>query len=107
MERYFWRAKIIEGKKDEYIKRHKEIWKEMKDVLTAAGVCNYSIWTDGNDVFGYYECRYGADFAAKVQRESETVKKWNVYMQDVMVMGTDEKTGAQPKLEEAFYFAGE
>ena len=103
MERYFWRAKIIDGKKEEYIRRHNEIWQEMKDILKQAGICNYSIWIDGNDVFGYYECKFGVDFAAKTQNESEIVLKWNEYMKDVMVMGRDEKTGAQPKADEVFY----
>lgn len=103
MERYFWRAKIIDGKKEEYIRRHKEIWQEMKIVLKQAGICNYSIWIDCNDVFGYYECKFGVDFAAKTQNESEIVLKWNEYMKDVMVMGRDEKTGAQPKADEVFY----
>ena len=103
MERYFWRAKIIDGKKEEYIRRHKEIWQEMKDILKQAGICNYSIWIDGNDVFGYYECKFGVDFAAKIQNESKIVLKWNEYMKDVMVMGRDEKTGAQPKADEVFY----
>ena len=33
MEKYAWRAKLIDGKKDEYIKRHDEIWNERKVVL--------------------------------------------------------------------------
>ena len=103
MERYFWRAKIIDGKKEEYIRRHNEIWQEMKDILKQAGICNYSIWIDGNDVFGYYECKFCVDFAAKTQNESKIVLKWNEYMKDVMVMGRDEKTGAQPKADEVFY----
>ena len=33
MEKYAWRAKLKEGKREEYIKRHNEIWQEMKDVM--------------------------------------------------------------------------
>ncbi len=43
MEKYAWRARIYEGKKDEYIKRHNEIWNEMLQVLDEAGIKNYSI----------------------------------------------------------------
>ena len=35
MERYAWKAKLKEGKKAEYQKRHDEIWPEMKELLTA------------------------------------------------------------------------
>ncbi len=106
MEKYAWKAEIIDGKKDEYIKRHNEIWQDMKDTLQKAGVRNYSIWVCGNELFGYYECEFGIDYAAKVQAESETVKRWNEYMKDVMIMSLDKNTGAQPLLEKVFEFQG-
>ena len=88
--------------KDEYVKRHDEIWEELKVLLKDAGICNYTIWTDGETLFGYYECTKGIDFAAKTQAESPVVEKWNEYMKDVMEMELDEETGAQPKLEKVF-----
>ena len=48
MERYAWKAVLKEGQRKEYIRRHKQIWPEMKDVLKAAGIVNYSIWLSGN-----------------------------------------------------------
>lgn len=33
MEKYAWKATVIEGKLHEYIKRHDEIWPEMLEVL--------------------------------------------------------------------------
>ena len=102
MERYAWKATVKEGKLAEYKRRHDEIWPEMVDVLKEAGICNYSIWNVGNELFGYYECEKGAEFAAKVQAESSVVDRWNEYMKDVMVMEMDPVTGAQPKLVEVF-----
>jgi len=102
MERYAWKAIVKEGKIDEYIKRHNEIWAELVEVLKEAGICNYSIWNVGNDLFGYYECQHGCDYSAKVQANSKIVDKWNEYMRDVMVMEMDPITGAQPKLSEVF-----
>lgn len=106
MEKYAWKAEIIDGQKDEYVRRHNEIWQEMKDVLAKAGVRNYSIWVCGNELFGYYECEFGVEYAAKVQAESEVVERWNEYMKDVMIMALDKKTGAQPLLEQVFDFEG-
>ena len=103
MERYSWVAKIKPGKKEEYIKRHNEIWPEMVKLLKDAGICNYSIWISGDNVFGYYECSKGVDFATKTQANSPIVDKWNEYMKDVMEMEMDPITGAQPHLEEVFY----
>lgn len=102
MEKYAWRATLKEGKREEYIRRHNEIWQEMVDLLKSAGIRNYSIWLSGNDIFGYYECEKGIEFATKTQSESPIVDKWNEYMDDVMVMPLDPETGAQPHLIQAF-----
>ena len=103
MERYAWRASVKPGKQAEYIERHNQIWPQMKAVLKEAGIVNYSTWLADGEVFGYYECEKGAAYAAKVQSESPVVDRWNEYMKDVMEMKKDEKTGAQPLLQEVFY----
>ena len=102
MEKYAWMAKIKPGMKDEYVRRHDEIWPELVELLKSAGICNYTIWTDGETLFGYYECEKGIDFAAKTQAQSPIVDKWNEYMKDVMEMPLDPVTGAQPKLVNVF-----
>ena len=65
---------------------------------------NYSIWNVGNELFGYYECAKGLDFAARVQNESPVVKKWDEYMKDILIMEKDPITGAQPLLTQVFEF---
>ena len=102
MERYAWKALLLEGKKEEYIRRHNEIWPELSALLKEAGICNYTIWNTGNELFGYYECEKGIEFAAKTQAESPVVDRWNAYMKDVMVMEMDPVTGAQPIMEQVF-----
>ncbi|MBE6777314.1 MAG: L-rhamnose mutarotase [Ruminococcaceae bacterium] len=104
MEKYAWKGLIVEGSIDEYIKRHDEIWPEMKEVLEKAGIVNYSIWNVGNELFGYYECEKGVEYAAKVQAESPVVDRWNEYMKDILIMEMDPETGAQPKLRQVFKF---
>ena len=101
MERYAWKAKVLPGMLDEYQKRHDAIWPELKEVLKAAGIRNYTIWNVGEDLFGYYECDSVA-YAAKVQAESPVVDRWNEYMKDVMVMEMDPVTGAQPLMKQVF-----
>ena len=54
MEKYAWRGKIVPGMQEEYKKRHDNIWPEMKEVLADAGIVNYSIWMQGEELFGYY-----------------------------------------------------
>jgi len=103
MERYAWKATVKEGMLAEYIRRHNEIWPELTAVLNEAGIHNYTIWNVGSELFGYYECEHGAEFAARVQAESPVVDRWNEYMKDVMVMEMDPETGAQPRLTQVFY----
>lgn len=103
MERYAWKGRVLPGKQGEYKRRHDEIWPEMKETLKAAGICHYSIWLTGDELFGYYECEKGIDYAAKVQAGSEVVARWDACMQDILVMEKDPVTGAQPLLEQVFW----
>lgn len=102
MEKYAWKATIKDGSLEEYCKRHDEIWPEMVEVLKLAGINNYTIWNVGNELFGYYECQTGIEFAAKVQSESTIVKKWDEYMKDILIMEMDPITKVQPKLTKVF-----
>ena len=103
MERYAWKAIVRDGMLDEYIKRHDEIWPEMKEMLRAAGIRNYTIWNVGNELFGYYECDSIAE-AGRIQAESEVNARWDQYMKDVMIAEKDPVTGAQPLMKQVFFF---
>ena len=102
MEKYAWKATIVDGCLEEYVRRHNEIWPEMVEVLKEAGIRNYTIWNTGNEMFGYYECEKGIEFAEKTQAGSPIVDKWNEYMDDVLELVMDPVTGAQPKLQMMF-----
>ena len=103
MERVAWKARLKPGMKQEYIKRHNEIWPEMTAILNEAGIHNYSIWCIDDDLFGYYEAKKGAVFAAKTQAQSKIVEKWNIYMKDVMEMELDPATGTAYALKQVFF----
>ena len=104
MEKCTWKATLLPGMRDEYVRRHDEIWPEMKETLAQAGIVNYTIWRCGDELFGYYECEKGTAYAAKVQAESPVVDRWNEYMRDVMVMDFDPETGTAVALENVFSF---
>ena len=48
MVKYAWKAIVKDGCLVEFCHRLDEIWPEMKEVLKAAGIRNYSIWNVGN-----------------------------------------------------------
>ena len=102
MERFAWKSIVKDGMLEEYKKRHDNIWPELKQVLKGAGISNYTIWNVGNELFGYFECTKGVEYAEKYQAQSAVVDKWNEYMKDVMVMELDPQTGAQPKMKQVF-----
>lgn len=104
MEKYAWKGLVKEGCLEEYIRRHDNLPEDMKALLREAGITNYTIWNVGNELFGYYECKNGVDFAAKVQNESPIVKRWDEYMADILIMEKDPVTGAQPLLRRVFTF---
>ena len=75
MEHMAWKGRVKPGCKEEYQRRHNEIWPEMVEVLKAAGICNYSIFYVNGELFGYYECEKGIAYAEKVQAESPVVAR--------------------------------
>jgi len=101
MEKCAWKAYIKEGNYPEYKKRHDEIWPEMLEMFHKAGIRNYSIWNNGNELFGYYELEYGREYAQKVQAESPVANRWNEFMQDILIT-QDPVTGKVPHLVKAF-----
>lgn len=103
MEKYAWKARVVSGKLPEYKRRHDELWEEMKDLLTKAGIKNYTIWSDGELLFGYYECEKGVDYALSAQKGAAVVDKWNEYMKDILIMEMA-PDGGQPRLEKVFSF---
>ena len=89
MERFLWKGHILPGKKDEYIKKHDEIWPEMIKMMKEAGLRNYSIWLSGNELIGYYEF----DGMEKKQQvyaaHPDVLSRWQRHMDGVMEMDTD------------------
>lgn len=101
MEKYVWKGYVAEGKMEEYIRRHNEIWPEMTETLNAAGIYNYTIWNHGNELFGYYECE-SVEYALKVQAESPVVQKWNEYMDDILTIAQDPVSGEPLQYRKVF-----
>jgi L-rhamnose mutarotase len=91
MDKCVWKARILPGKYDEYVRRHNEIWPEVTEALNKAGIHNYTIWSNGDEIFGYYECK-DLTFTKKALINIPIFHKWREYMKDVMVMDTDSKT---------------
>ena len=104
MPRVAFKMKLFPGLKDEYKKRHDEIWPELKDLLKDAGVQDYSIFLDEetNHLFGVMTVT--DETKMKDLPHHEVMKKWWAYMKDIMESNPDNSPVSQP-LEEVFYMA--
>ncbi len=105
MERVVWNAVIRPGKKEEYIRRHQEVWPEMRELFDRAGMRNYSIWCLGDRLFGYYEAEHGLAFARQTQAASPHFHKWGESMRDLIEIDIDPATG-KPRLMEQVFMHG-
>jgi L-rhamnose mutarotase len=84
---------------DEYVAAHRAVWPEMLDALRAAGIRNYSIFRDGNRMFGYFEAD-DLDAVGRRLAGQEVVSRW----QDAMAELLEERVpeAGPPPLEEIF-----
>ncbi len=80
---------LYPGKKEEYKKRHNELWPEMKDMIHEYGGSNYSIFLDEdtNTLFGYIEIEDEEYYDKSALTEIN--QKWWAYMADLMETNAD------------------
>ena len=102
MKRFGFKMKLLPGFKEEYRKRHSEIWPELVSLLKKEGICNYSIFLDEetNSLFAYQE--QDGDKTSQDLGSTEIVKKWWKYMSDIMVTNPDNSPVTVP-LDQVFY----
>ena len=102
MQRLAFKMHLNDGQKEEYIKRHKEIWPELKELLKNAGICEYSIFLDEetNTLFAFQ--KVSGERGSQDLGKSEIVKKWWDFMADIMETNPD-NSPVTVDLEEVFY----
>ena len=90
------------GFKDEYKRRHAAIFPELKELLSAAGVRNYSIYLDEdtNTLFAYQEIE--GDSGSQDLGANPVVQRWWAYMADIMETHADDSPVSIP-LPEMFH----
>lgn len=90
------------GQKEEYIKRHDEIWPDLKKLLKDAGVSEYSIFLDEETSTLFAFQKVDGDGGSQDLGKTEIVKKWWAFMADVMKANPD-NSPVTSELEEVFY----
>lgn len=102
MERIAFKMHLNPGQKEEYKKRHNEIWPELKKLLKESGVSEYSIFLDEdtNTLFAFQ--KVSGDGGSQDLGQTEIVKKWWKFMADIMQTNPDNSPVSLP-LKEVFY----
>jgi len=102
MKRLAFKMYLNEGQKEEYKKRHDEIWPELKQLLKDSGVSEYSIFLDEetNTLFAFQ--KVSIDGGSQNLGQTEIVQKWWAYMADIMRTNPD-NSPVIVELEEVFY----
>jgi L-rhamnose mutarotase len=93
-----WRRKLDPARVDEYIEAHADVWPEVLSDIKAAGVRNYSIFLDGDEVLGYFE--YDDD-QRRPGVPSEAMQRWDARMRPLGA--SDDEGGAVSITRQVFY----
>ena len=98
MKRMAFKMFLNPGQKEEYRKRHNNLFPELRALLTESGVRNYSIYLDETPIadgpykgtmplYAYQEVI--GDGGSQDLGETDVCKKWWAYMADIMDTNPD------------------
>ncbi len=90
------------GFKDEYKKRHNEIWTELAELIRSTGVYDYSIFLDEETNTLFASQKQSGDKSSQDIGANPIVQKWWSYMADIMETNPD-NSPVTVFLEEVFY----
>lgn len=89
MEKIAFKMKLKPGFKEEYRKRHDEIWPELQLLLKENGVSDYSIFFDEETNILFAVQKLSSETSSQNLGNEYIVKKWWDYMADIMDVNED------------------
>jgi L-rhamnose mutarotase len=103
MKKVAFKMKLFPGKKDEYIRRHEEIWPELMQLLKDNGISDYSIYLDEetNILFAVQMVDESA-MSSQDLGQNPIVQKWWEQNVDIMETNPDNSPVSIP-LTEVFH----
>lgn len=84
-----FKMKLKPGFEAEYKKRHDEIWPELSQLLTQAGISDYSIFLDAETLTLFAVQKLSKNNTAGQLPDDAIVRKWWSYMSDIMETNPD------------------
>jgi L-rhamnose mutarotase len=101
MERFAFKMKLKPGKIEEYKRRHDALWPELKSLLLAAGVSDYSIFFDAETGILFAVQKQAGGASSQDLGDNPVVRRWWDHMADLMEMNPDRSPVSIP-LREVF-----
>lgn len=80
MERYASCVRLRPERREEYLDLHAQVWPEVRAMMAAANIRNYTIFLREDLLFAYYEY-VGADHAAdqaRIAADADTRRWWEL-----------------------------
>ncbi|MGB5943964.1 MAG: L-rhamnose mutarotase [Leeuwenhoekiella sp.] len=102
MQRKAFKMKLNQGQKDLYVKRHKEIWPELEELLRVNGVGEYSIFFDDETHTLFAFQKISGTAGSQSLSDHPIVVKWWRFMADIMEVNPD-CSPVSTELEEVFF----
>ena len=97
-----FKMKLKPGFKEEYKKRHDEIWPELKALLKENGISDYTIFLDEETNILFAVQQQDGNKSSQDLGQTEIVQKWWAYMADIMESNPDNSPVNKP-LTEVFH----
>ncbi|MCK4920447.1 MAG: L-rhamnose mutarotase [Bacteroidales bacterium] len=102
MNRFAFKMKLKPGFKDEYKRRHDQLWPELEKLIRETGVSDYSIFLDEETNILFAVQKQSGLSSSQDLGTNPVVQKWWAYMADIMETNPDNSPVTIP-LEEVFY----
>ncbi len=102
MKRLAFKMYLKPGMKEEYKKRHVEIWLELQKLLKDTGISEYSIFLDEETDTLFAFQRLDGESGSQDLEQNPVVQKWWNYMADIMETNPD-NSPVSISLGEVFY----
>jgi len=102
MNRVAFKMKLNPGCKEEYIRRHRELWPELAEMIKNGGVSDYSIFLDEETNILFAVQKVEGEQSSQDMGTNPVVARWWAYMKYIMETNPDNSPVTIP-LDEVFY----
>ncbi len=102
MNRIAFKMQLHPGQTEEYKRRHDNLWPELSQLLSEAGISDYSIFLDEETLILFVILKIEDPTWLDRLPQHPVMQRWWAYMQDIMDTHPDQSPVSKP-LKEVFY----